>query len=349
MENSIIYSKAYLYAYQKAYPLTYQKTYHFAFQKLKILKIPHKKNLALVNFNNNTLNLENSKDLMAITKFKLAVMNTFSGLVPFIYYNPISLANIGPYFLFTFGTLFISSASQVLNQLTEKEKDKMMIRTSNRPLVQGGYSDEETKRLVAKLMLFSSACYLPLYFYNMFPIKTMILSYAIMGLYNFVYTPLKKHSNLSMHVGALVGALVPFLGSIASTGLLYDQISVILGIFIFAWQYPHFYGIVYRHRQCYTNANFEFISKYPMNDKKAIYQIFVALIVMAMCGIKLYSLGKINFPLLGVFLSSMYPLFKTLPQFITYPKKTIISSYLPYLIFTVGIIYAGLKNNEKEN
>jgi protoheme IX farnesyltransferase len=282
------------------------------------------------------------KDLKILTKFKLSIMNTFSAFVPFYCLNPVNSYFFIPYFLFTGGTLLISMTSQVLNQLSEKEMDKKMIRTQNRPLANNKYSDEEIKNLAKILTLFSSVCYLPLNFFGYFPIKTIILSYSIVGLYNLIYTPLKRYSNLSMHVGALVGAVVPFLGSLATTGLLYNQLSIVLGIFIFAWQYPHFYGIVYRHKKCYDNAGFEFISKYKIKNKSAKFQIFVALIVMIMCGIKLYLIDDKNIYrsyFLLSYLTSMVALFYYYPTFIAFPKRMLVASYPSYMILMLWMLF----------
>ena len=140
-----------------------------------------------------------------------------------------------------------------------------MKRTENRPLAKDKYSNEEVIKLASKFLVVSFAFYTPMYFFNFFPMKTILMSYSIIVLYNLIYTPLKRVSNMSMHVGALVGALVPLLGSIVTTGKLFNPLSFTLGLFILAWQYPHFYAICYNHRQCYLNAGFEFISKYPTN------------------------------------------------------------------------------------
>lgn len=282
------------------------------------------------------------KDLKVLSKFKLSLMNTFSAFVPFYCLNPVNSYFCIPYLLFTGGTVFISMTSQVLNQLSEKEMDKKMIRTQTRPLANNKYSDKEIKNLAKLLTFFSSACYLPLSYFGYFPIKTIILSYSIVGLYNLIYTPLKRYSNLSMHVGALVGAIVPFLGSIATTGLLYNQMSLVLGIFIFAWQYPHFYGIVYRHKKCYDNAGFEFISKYEIKNKSAKFQIFIALIVMIMCGLKLYLIDEKNIYrsyFLSSYLISMVALFYFLPTFIKFPKRMLVASYPSYLILMLWVLF----------
>lgn len=272
-------------------------------------------------------------------------MNTFSAFVPFFCLNPITNLPIliSSSIIFICGTLPITMTSQVLNQLTEKEHDKLMKRTENRPLALDKYSNAEVKKLAKGLTFTSFILFSPLYFFNFFPIKTVIMSYSVIGIYNYIYTPLKRYSNLSMHVGALSGAIVPLLGSIAITGKLYNPISLIFGIFIFSWQYPHFYPINYRHRQCYSNAGFEFISKYPMHDTKAKYHIFIALIVMAMCAIKLYTINKISFAYLALLLICMLPLFKFLPNFLENPKSLLIACYPVYTLFTLGLLN-GKKN-----
>lgn len=266
-------------------------------------------------------------------------MNTFSAIVPFVYYNPITFTNILPLLFFSGGTLCASMASQALNQLSEKKYDAIMKRTNERILPSGRYSDARIKILASQLLVLSFSLYYPLKFFNLYALPTIAFSYVILGLYNIQYTKFKRISNWGMHIGALVGAIVPLLGSIASKGLLYDEFAFILGLFIFAWQYPHFYGINYRHRQCYARAGFEFISKHPSHDNRAMYQIFIASVIMLMCAIKLYSQEKINLLHFSIICASLVPVFKNTHNLTRTPKKLLISSYPFYLVFTLGLVF----------
>ena len=283
-----------------------------------------------------------------MTKYKLAGLNTFSAYVIFAFsFKPTAYISFASYGLFGLGTLFISMTSQALNQVTEREKDKLMKRTKFRPLALDKYSDYQVKKFAGKLAILSCICYIPLCYLDCYFLKTMVLSHTIIFLYNFVYTPLKRHSNIGTHIGAIVGALVPILGSCATTGLFYNQTSFVLAMFIFAWQYPHFYGINYRHRQCYSNAGFEFISKYPINDFKAKFQIFIALALMVMCGIKLYNIGILDDIFLGLFGLSMVHTLKNINNLTTRPISLMISSYLPFLLILGAFVFPSFEQRKE--
>lgn len=75
-----------------------------------------------------------------------------------------------------------------------------------------------------------------------------------------MYTPMKRRSIYNTFVGAIVGALPPFIGTWAQLGSLLSPESFLLGAYIFAWQYPHFYGILFENKDDYKRAGFEMIS-----------------------------------------------------------------------------------------
>ena len=75
-------------------------------------------------------------------------------------------------------------------------------------------------------------------------------------------------------VGAIVGALPPFIGTFAQTGALIDIPTMILATYIFSWQFPHFYGILYENRDDYKKAGFVMISDQdPTGEQKAYKQM----------------------------------------------------------------------------
>src|SRR5690606_20862683 len=120
--------------------------------------------------------------------------------------------------LMTLGMLFIggfllSGASVTINQVLEKDFDKLMTRTMNRPL--------PTERLsIREAILFSIVCFvLSVAILAVFTnVLTVLLSIVSMVLYCFVYTPLKRVGSIAVFVGAIPGALPPLLGWVAATG-----------------------------------------------------------------------------------------------------------------------------------
>lgn len=106
--------------------------------------------------------------------------------------------------------------------------------------------------------------------YHMFEPYTWIVSNVVWTSYLLVYLPMKQKSAHNTLVGAVVGALPPFIGTFAQTGALFDPCTWLLSAYIFSWQYPHFYGILYEHKEDYKQAGFVMTSNEdPTGNKKA--------------------------------------------------------------------------------
>jgi protoheme IX farnesyltransferase len=152
-----------------------------------------------------------------------------------------------------FGGLMITGAANVLNQVIEKEYDKIMQRTSNRPLPTGVLNNREAITYAMVLMIVGVS--MLGWFFNL---PTALL--GIIGLlsYAFVYTPMKRISPVSVFLGAIPGALPPMIGWVAVTGEL--QIGAwILFAFQFFWQFPHFWAIAWVQDEDYRKAGFKML------------------------------------------------------------------------------------------
>jgi protoheme IX farnesyltransferase len=163
----------------------------------------------------------------------------------------------------------ISGASSSVNQIIERDLDKVMTRTMNRPL--------PTNRLtVNEAIIFSFVCMLVgtfiLWIYTN-PL-TVILSLISMVLYSFVYTPLKRVGSIAVFVGAIPGALPPLLGWIAATGSISHEAMIIFGI-QFIWQFPHFWAIAWVADDDYKKAGFRLLPSGGGKDINTAIQIMI--------------------------------------------------------------------------
>lgn len=67
-----------------------------------------------------------------------------------------------------------------------------------------------------------------------------------------------------------MGALPPFIGTYAQTGMIFDPATLLLSAYIFSWQFPHFYGILYEHKEDYKKTGFVMTSNSdPTGENKA--------------------------------------------------------------------------------
>lgn len=111
--------------------------------------------------------------------------------------------------------------------------------------------------------------------YHAFMPLTWVVSSAVWFSYLAVYLPMKRNSEYNTLVGAIVGAIPPFIGTFAHLGTLLDPATMLLAGYIFTWQFPHFYGILYEHQDDYKKAGFVMTSNNdPTGEVKATRQIF---------------------------------------------------------------------------
>lgn len=167
------------------------------------------------------------------------------------------------------GGFLISGASIVINQIIEKDLDKLMSRTRNRPLPTGRLSVNEAITFCVFTMAAGVA--ILLLYTNVF---TTLLSIVSMILYSFVYTPLKRVGPVAVFVGAIPGALPPLLGWTAATGFISHEAMIIFGI-QFIWQFPHFWAIAWVADDDYKKAGFKLLPSGGKKDLNTAIQIMI--------------------------------------------------------------------------
>jgi len=169
----------------------------------------------------------------------------------------------------TIAGFMLSGASVAINQVIEKDLDKLMERTKARPL--------PTNRLsVSEALVFAGLCGLVAFlllgiYTNLF---TVLLSLVSMLLYCFVYTPLKRVGPVAVFVGAFPGALPPLIGWIAATGEITHEAMIIFGI-QFIWQFPHFWAIAWVADDDYKKAGFKLLPSGGGKNLNTAIQIMI--------------------------------------------------------------------------
>lgn len=171
--------------------------------------------------------------------------------------------------MLTLGGFLLSGASVTINQVIEKDLDKLMTRTLNRPLPAGRLNVQETILYAAILLVISLGI---LWIYTN-PLTT-ILSFVSMLLYCFAYTPLKRVGPIAVFVGAIPGALPPLLGWTAATASISHEALIIFGI-QFIWQFPHFWAIAWVADDDYKKAGFKLLPSGGGKDVNTAIQIMV--------------------------------------------------------------------------
>ena len=167
------------------------------------------------------------------------------------------------------GGFLVSGASIVVNQIIERDLDRLMSRTCQRPLPTGRLTVNEAVAFC--LLALTSGVVILLVYTNLF---TTLLSLVSMILYSFVYTPLKRVGPIAVFVGAIPGALPPLLGWTAATGAISHEAMIIFGI-QFIWQFPHFWAIAWVADDDYKKAGFKLLPSGGQKDLNTAIQIMI--------------------------------------------------------------------------
>jgi protoheme IX farnesyltransferase len=146
------------------------------------------------------------------------------------------------------GTALVAGGAAALNQVWERKTDRLMRRTSWRPVASRRLATLESAWFGVTLGGVGIA-------YLVVAVNVTAAWVAAVTLisYVFFYTPLKTRSSLSTLVGAVPGALPPVIGWAAATGNIGLPAWVLFGI-VFFWQMPHFLAIAWIYRDDYARA-----------------------------------------------------------------------------------------------
>ena len=205
------------------------------------------------------------QDFKAITKMGLSLSVVFSSIAGYLLaadqvdYLILVLLAIGGYCMV--------GASNVFNQIIERDLDKLMLRTQNRPLPTAKISVTNAFILGTILTVFGLSV---LYYINP---KTAMFAAISIFLYTSVYTPLKQKTPLSVFAGAIPGAIPFMLGWVAFTGK-FDLEPGVLFMVQFFWQFPHFWAISWFLDNDYKKAGFLMLPT-GAKDRGTILQIII--------------------------------------------------------------------------
>ena len=216
------------------------------------------------------------KDYALLTKVRLSLLVVFSSAVGYAMATGGNMDWLSMTVI-CLGGFLTTGASNALNQVIEKDFDKLMTRTADRPLPQERMTVIEAL-LIAGLMGVAGIGLLWIYF------NALAALFAALALfsYAFIYTPLKRYSPIAVAVGAVPGALPPLIGWVAATGTLGMEAIVLFAI-QFLWQFPHFWAIAWVSHDDYTRAGYKLLPSEEGRDKSSALQtlIFTALLFVS--------------------------------------------------------------------
>jgi len=180
---------------------------------------------------------------------------------------------------------FASMGSSALNHYYDRDIDKFMTRTSNRPVPSGKLSANSV--LIYGLSLSIAAVIIAWFTLN--PIATFMIALGIF-FYVIIYTAwLKRSNSLNIVIGGFAGSAASMAGWATTTGSI-DLLGFLVGWLVFMWTPPHFWCLAIKKREEYANAKVPMLPVLIGNEKTATY-IFINTAILLPYSLALYFFG----------------------------------------------------------
>lgn len=216
------------------------------------------------------------KIVLELGKVRISLSIALSALTGYVLFT--GQLDVQGWFL-ALGVFFMSCSSSALNHWQERDIDAKMPRTQDRPLPSGRISANSAFLIV---VAFAALGTLVLLFTN--PLMAAILSWMTLFFYNAVYTPLKRLTAFAVIPGSFVGALPPMIGWAGAGGSLTSEKIILVSIFFFIGQIPHFWLLLLMFGDQYKQANLPSLNQIfnPLQIKRITYTWILTTIASAL-------------------------------------------------------------------
>jgi protoheme IX farnesyltransferase len=187
------------------------------------------------------------RDYLALTKpgiVRMCLLMTAGGL----WLAPNAEPSVWIWIWALLGSSLAVASANAFNMVWERETDRLMERTRERPVAAGRLSVAASSAFAGALGI--SAMVVLVLGTNWL---TATLAAFALASYVLIYTPLKRVTPMALVIGAVPGAVPPLLGWTAVTNTLDLPGAVLFGILL-VWQMPHFLAISIFRKQDYAQA-----------------------------------------------------------------------------------------------
>ncbi|TGM85202.1 heme o synthase [Leptospira bouyouniensis] len=215
-----------------------------------------------------------------LTKPRVTVL-VLATVMPGMYLGTSGYPSLYAISITLFGTYLMSSASFILNQYIERERDAVMYRTKQRPIPAGEISPPKALALGVIVAILAFVILT-----NYINLLTAVCALSALLLYVFLYTIwLKPRTEQNIVIGGISGCIGPLIGYAAMANALPVQ-AWIMFLMIFLWTPAHFWALAIFLKDDYEFAG---IPMMPVVSgiQKTVNQIFLYAIA--------YSLSVIGF------------------------------------------------------
>jgi len=224
------------------------------------------------------------RDLFALTKpivVSLLLVTTFGGMVA-------GMKSLPPFWMIVWtllGGAFAAGGASALNQYIDRDLDKHMQRTANRPLAAG-------RMFPAEGLAFGLALSIMSFYILAGLVNWMSAVLSVIGIVYYVWLYsilLKKNTVQNIVIGGGAGAIPPMVGWAAATGNLSVAAWFMFAI-IFFWTPPHFWALSIVRKKDYERAGVPMLPV-VQGEKETRRQIWLYTLVLVAITILMPLLG----------------------------------------------------------
>ncbi|WP_426829522.1 heme o synthase [Candidatus Planktophila dulcis] len=222
-------------------------------------------------------------DLMKLRVVELLIITTLPAMV----LAQKGLPGFGLVAATLIGGTLAAGASNAFNMVIESESDKLMARTSKRPLVTGVISRMQATVFAWLITILSLAIFL---------LFTTVLATLLTALAIFYYVViytiiLKPNTSQNIVWGGAAGCMPVLIGWAAVTGSL-TWVPVAFFMVVFFWTPPHFWALAIKYKDDYSAAGIPMLPSVA-SQSIVISQMWFHTIAMVVSSTAMIQLAKL--------------------------------------------------------
>lgn len=231
-------------------------------------------------------------DYIEVTKPRIVVVLVITAITTALAATRFDSTPLTPWDISLYHLLFLgiagclaSMGSSALNHYFDRDIDKIMSRTVNRPIPSGRLNPKHV--LIYGNILCASSVIISFLSLNL--MATAMIALGIF-FYVFVYTLWLKRSNVSnIVVGGFAGSAASMAGWATTTGSM-DVLGFLIGCLVFLWTPPHFWSFAIKSKEEYESVKVPMLPVLIGNEKTAGY-IFANTAILLPYSLSLYLFG----------------------------------------------------------
>ena len=271
---------------------------------------------------------------LTLIRFTLSITVVFSAVISYLLApNIVHFSWIGVGWL-SLGGLLVTGAANALNQVIEKDSDKLMKRTAVRPVANGTMSPQYAQGFAYFILVLGL-----IILYVVFNAGAAGIALLSFISYVYIYTPLKRMNSLAVFVGAFPGAFPCLIGWVAGN----DNLSLggwILFLLQFFWQFPHFWAIAWIAHNDYSKVGFKLLPSGGLPTRITALQTILYCLILIPIGMLPYFFKMSGINSLWIILGcNIIMVFLAVRLYITMkPKEARLVMFASYLYLPIVLL-----------